>query len=90
LLVNGGVRQTVGFHQINHQRDEAVHVVTGGNGAAVARVRIAGFDLFLARLLAIAPERHYRVAGLGFIIGEIEAHAAFPAAASTSTSASVS
>ena len=75
-LMDFGVTKAVGLHEVDHQGDEAIHVVASGDSSARACVDPTGLPLLLGRLVAIAPERHHGIPGLLLEVREIEAHAA--------------
>ena len=68
LLVNGRVFKAVRFHDVDHEGDEAVHVLARGHARPLALIGSPRFDLFLARLFAVAPKCHGGFARFGFIV----------------------
>lgn len=69
------------MHDVLHQRDETVHILAAGHTGALALIDFSGLDLFLPRLLAIAPERPDGVPRFRFIIRQIKRHVLVPVSA---------
>ena len=80
LFVNRGVRKTIGVHQIDHEVDEAIHVLARSHARTFSLVGLALVGLFLSGMLTTIPKRSHCVTGLPVVICKVEWHRYLPRA----------